>query len=83
MLRDDAFVGIEDEQFVEIHHTSLKHTHNLDVGDGFAVERHRDILHRATHEQPQQFERERHITQAVREEQAHLVGDLVHLIFRL
>ena len=44
-LRDDTFLDIQQQQSVEVQHTRLEYTHDLDIRHGLAVERHRHGLH--------------------------------------
>ena len=81
-LRQYAFIHIEQQQFVKIQKTRLKYAHYLYIRHGFTMERHRHALHRAPHQEPQQFEGERYVTQARLNEQTHLIDDLVYLILR-
>ena len=60
-LGKNTFIHIEYQQFIEIQQTCLEYTHDLYVRDGFAMERHSDILHRTPHEQAYQFARNRYI----------------------
>ena len=81
-LRNDAFLHVEEQQPIKIQQSCLQHTHDLNIRHGFAMKRHRDALHRSSHQQPQQPESKRH-SQTGLDQQTHLMNDLPHLVLRL
>ena len=81
-LRDDAFLHVQKQQLIKIQQSCLQHTHDLNIRHGFAMERHRDTLHRSSHQQPQQPHREGHARTGL-DQQTHLMNDLPHLVLGL